>query len=106
MKEITGKVREKNQCLPTTVDTENGIMFDKNAIAEEFNTFFTNIGPNPANKIPQVSQTLYQYFSAVDTQINNHDLTLKEFEIAYKSLKRNKASGIDYINSNIDLDFI
>ena len=81
-------------------------MFDKNAIAEEFNTFFTNIGPNPANKIPQVSKTLHQYFSAVDTQINNHDLTLKEFEIAYKSLKRNKASGIDYINSNIDLDFI
>ena len=41
----------------------------------------------------------------MDTQIDHHDITLKEFETAYKSLKRNKASGIDDINSNIVLDF-
>ena len=65
LKEITRKVQKKNQSLPTTLETENRIISDK----------------------------------------NHHDLTLKEFETAYKSLKRNKASGIDDINSNIVLDF-
>ena len=100
MKEITGKVQKKNQSLPTTLETENRIISDKNAIIEEFNTFLTNMAP----KIPEISKTFDQYFSPVDTQINHHDLTLKEFETAYKSLKRNKASGIDDINSNIVTD--
>ena len=65
-----------------------------------------NIGANLANKIPQISKTFDQYFSPVDTQINHHDLTLKEFETTYKSLKRNKASGIDDISCNIVLDFL
>ena len=85
---------------------ENGIISDKNTIPEKFNTFFTNIiCPSLSKKIPQISKTLDQYFSSADTQINHHDLTLKEFETAYKSLKRNKASGIDNINCNIVLDF-
>ena len=67
--------------------------------------FFTNIGPNLANKIPQISKTFDQYFSPVNTQINHHDLTLKKFETAYKSLKHNKPSCIDDINNNIVLDF-
>ena len=52
LKEITKKVQKKYQSLPTTLKTENGITSDINAIAEEFNTFFTNIAPNLANKIP------------------------------------------------------
>ena len=34
LKEITGKVQKKNQSLPTTLETENRIISDKNAIAE------------------------------------------------------------------------
>ena len=75
LKQITGKVQTKNQSLSTTLETENGIVSDKNAIAEEFNTLFMNIGPNLANKISQISKTFDQYFSPVDTQINDHDLT-------------------------------
>ena len=55
---------------------ENRIISDKNAIAQEF-TFFMNIGPNPANKIPQIIKTFDQYFSPVDTQINQHELTFR-----------------------------
>ena len=69
MKEITGKVQKENQSLPTTLETKNRIISDKHAIAEEFNTFFTNIGPNLANRIPKISKTFDQYFSPVDTQI-------------------------------------
>ena len=64
-----------------------------------------NIDPNLANKIPQVSKTCDKYISPVDTHINHHNITLKKIETAYKSLRRNKASGTDDINSNIVLDF-
>ena len=40
LKEITGKFQKKNQSLSTTLETENKTMSHKNAIAEEFNTFF------------------------------------------------------------------
>ena len=73
-KKLFGKLRKKsrqnyysNQSLPTTLETENGIISEKNVIAEEFNTFFTNMGPNLANKLPQISGTFNQYFSPVDT---------------------------------------
>ena len=84
---------------------ENGIISDKNTIPEKFNTFFTNIiCASLSKKIPQINKTLDQYFPSADTQINHHDLTLKEFETAYKSLKRNKTSGTDNINCKIVLD--
>ena len=60
----------------STNNTWNRIISDKNAIAQEF-TFFMNIGPNPANKIPQIIKTFDHYFSPVDTQINQHDLTFR-----------------------------
>ena len=53
MKEITGKVQNKNQSLPTTLETESKIISDKNAILEEFNTFLTYVDSNLVNKIPQ-----------------------------------------------------
>ena len=36
--------------------------------------------------------------------ISDFDLTTEEFETAFKSLKRNKAAGIDTIYSNVVLD--
>ena len=98
------KVQKKNQSLPSTLEIESKIISDKNTIAEEFNTFLTNIDPNLSKKILQMSKTFNQYSSPIDTQINHHDLTLKEFKTAYKSLKRNKATGIDNINCNFVLD--
>ena len=61
--------------------------------------FFKNIGPNLANKIPQLSRSFDQYIFPVDTQTDLQDFTLKEFKTACKALKRNKTSGIDDINS-------
>ena len=75
MKEITGKVQKRNQSLPTILETEKGIISEKNAIAEEFNSFFMNIDPNLANKIPQVRKTLDNYFSLVDTQIDQINIS-------------------------------
>ena len=71
-KEVIGKVKKKNQSLPTTLEMENRIISDKNAIAGEFNNFYANIGPKLANKIPQISKTFDQYFSPVDTLVDQY----------------------------------
>ena len=71
LKEITGKVQKNNQSSPTTLETENGIISNKNAIAEGFSIFFKNIGSNLANKLPQISKTFYQYLCPAYTHVDH-----------------------------------
>ena len=46
------KNSEENQSLPNNLETDNEIVSHKNGITEELNTFFMNIGPYLAIKIP------------------------------------------------------
>ena len=70
----------------------------------EFNSFFTNVGLSLAKDIPPVSTRFTEYLTSFNDAISDSDLTTEEFETAFKSLKRNKAAGVDTINSNIVLD--
>lgn len=103
MKEIVGKKKNK-KTLPKFIKTETGCITDPKKMAEEFNKFYTNVGPNLAKKIPQVQNSFLDYLTNNNFSINNDDLTFTEFECAFKALKRNKASGIDDLNCNIILD--
>ena len=73
-------------------------------IANEFNSFLTNVGPSIAKNIPPVSTNFTEYSMSFKDAISDSDLTNEEFETAFKSLKRNKAAGTGTINSNIVLD--
>ena len=71
--------KSSKEKLVSTNNTGNGkqhlkwkIISNKNAVAGEFNTFFKNIGPNLANEIPQISKTFDQYFSPVDTLVDQY----------------------------------
>ena len=86
------------------IKVDNDILYSQKDIAIAFNNFFTNIGPNLAKKISHTPTGFESYLTKFDQTINNEDLTLKEFETAFKSLKRNKAEGIDGINGNIVLE--
>ena len=66
--------------------------------------FFTNLGPSLAKNIQPISKSFTEYLKSFNDAISDSDLTTEEFETAFKSLKRNKAAGIDTINSNIVLD--
>ena len=66
----------------------------------EFNSFFTNVGPSLAKNIPPVSTGFAEYLMSFNDAISNSNLTTQEFETVFKSLIRNKAAGIDTINSN------
>jgi len=57
-----------------------------------------------AAKIKKSSKSFESYIEKVNTQLPNKHLSVTEFEEAFKSLKRNKASGYDDINPNILID--
>ena len=52
MKEKNGKLKLNSNNLPKILKTEGKTIYKENDIAEEFNNFFTNIGPKLAEKIP------------------------------------------------------
>ena len=104
MKEITGKTKWNPGNLPKMIKTEKGNIYDQRKIAEEFNTFFTNIGPKLASKITPVPEHFQDYIIKSNFDFDNNELSFKEFDTAFKSLKRNKASGIDDINTNVVID--
>ena len=56
MKEILGKCTTKSPTLPSKFTVNKTDIFDTKEIADEFNKFFTNIGTDLANKIPNASK--------------------------------------------------
>ena len=63
-----------------------------------------NVGLSLAKNILPVSTGFTECLISFNYAISDSDLTTEEFKTAFKSLKRNKAAGIDTINSNIVLD--
>ena len=57
-----------------------------------------------AAKIKKSSKSFESYIDKINTQLPNKHLTVTESEEAFKSLKRNKASGYDDVNPNILID--
>ena len=104
MKEINGKLKQKAINLPKILKIGSNTLSNKNDIAKEFNNFFTNVGPKLAEKIPLVQQSFEDYLSQSETSMDNDELSFEEFETAFKSLKRNKASGVDDLSCNVIID--
>ena len=101
LSEITGKRKVNSNKFPKSINV-NGKSIKKNSrIAEEFNKYFTNVGPNLASKIQNTSKTFEDFLFPVQKNMEYRDLTFKEFEKAFKSVKRNKAAGHDDIDSNV-----
>ena len=69
MKEITGKSIKKNS-----------------RTAEEFNQYFTNVGPNLVNKIQNTSKTFEDFLFPVQKNMEYKDLTFEEFEKAFDDI--------------------
>ena len=101
MKETMGKCKVNSNRFPKSINV-NGKSIKKNSrIAEEFNKYFTNVGPNLASKIQNTSKTFEDFLFPVQKNMEYKDLTFEEFEKAFKSVKHNKAAGHDDIDSNV-----
>ena len=74
---------------------------DKKIIADKFNEFFINLGPNLAAKIPPSNMNFDSYLPHVCTIFAEKSVTEEELKKTFFSLKPNKTPGYDDINVNI-----
>ena len=101
MKELIGKIKLKSSNLPRRITVNEVDIFDKRKIANEFNTFFTNIGSKLASKIPNASTTFESYINKPDSIMKTKQLSMNELKDAVFSLKINKSPGYDDISFNV-----
>jgi hypothetical protein len=104
IKEITGKGRIKTSNFPKVLKTETGLTYNTDEMAENFNSFFVNIGPKLAQKIPVGKKSYRSYLKPPDKYIPEEELQFEEFENAFKNLQKNKSPGADDLNCNIIID--
>ena len=95
MKEVIGKTNKSGSRLPTKLVINKNDVTSEIDIAKEFNTFFTNIGPKLAGKIPTASWTFESFLNKIDTAMPADP---KE---AFFSLKTNKSAGYDEVSSTV-----
>ena len=100
MKEILGKCNTKSSTLPTKITINKTDIFDAAKIADEFKKFFTNIGTDLANKIPNASTPFDSYITKGNTSMESQPLSINELKDAFFSLKINKSPGHDGASFN------
>ena len=81
MKELIGKTR-KSELLINEQEVPGKV-----EIANEFNTFFINIGAELAKNIPNASRPFESYIKKVDRTMPTDSLTINEVKEAFFQLK-------------------
>ena len=105
MKVLIGKTQKSESHLLGKLLINEQEVSVTQEIANEFNTFFTNIGPEFAKKIPNASRPFESYIKKVDTTIPTNSFSINEVKEAFFSLKINKSSGYDEISFNLIKNF-
>ena len=101
MKEILGKSTTKSSTLPTKITVNKTDIFDAKKRADKFNNFFTNIGTDLTNKIPNASKQFDSYVTKVNTSMESQPLSINELKDTFFSLKINKSPGHDGLSFNV-----
>ena len=100
-KEIIGNKRVTNAPLPNFIMVKNREIFDEKEIAEIFNSYLINIGPNLAASIPESKTSFQNYIHYDGPCLSTINLTDLELENAFASLKTCKSSGCDDISDDV-----
>ena len=101
IKEVIGKTKLKNNLLPRRLIINGIESYNKQNIAESFNKYFSNIGQNLASTIPNSVKQYESYLDFNNSILSEQNLTDKELEDAFCSLKSNKSAGYDDISANV-----
>ena len=75
LKTVIGKTKINENCLPKKIALENKEITDQKTIAEKFNEFYVNVGPNLASKIPQNNNNYKSYLPDITALFDEQDLT-------------------------------
>ena len=101
LKDVTGKTVINENPLPKKIALENKEITDQKTVAEKFNKFYVNVGPNLASKIPQNNNDYKPYLPDITTLFDEQELTEQELEEAVATLKPNKSPVCDSIHADI-----
>ena len=101
LKELIGKARNTESSLPIKLVIEKKEVTEIKDIAEEFNNFFTNVGPNVAKKVPNSSNSFTSFLNQTHSIMEKNSLSINELKEAFFSLKTKKSPGYDDINFNV-----
>ena len=101
IKEVIGKTKLTSNILPRRIIINSIETYDKKIIANEFNNYFVNVGPNLASNIPPSSKHFETYLNHNESSLLEGDLTDEELKTAYFSLTNNKSLGYDEISANV-----
>ena len=101
MKELIVKVRNTESSLPIKFAIEKEEVTEIKDIAQEFNNFFTIVGPNLAKKVPNFSNSFTSFLNQTQSIMEKNSLSINELKEAFFSLKTNKSPGYDDINYNV-----
>ena len=83
IKEILGKCNTKSSTPPTKITVNKTDIFDAAKIDDEFNKFFTNIGTDLANKIPNASKPFDSYITKANTSMKSQPFSINELKDAF-----------------------
>ena len=86
MKDITAKCKVNSNRFPKSINVNGRSIKKNNRIAEKFNKYFTNLGPNLASKIQNTSKTFEDFLFPVQTNMEHKDINFEEFEKPFKSV--------------------
>ena len=101
MKELIDKTRKSEPHLPGKLLINEQQVSGKEGMANEFNTFFTNIGAELVKIIPNASRPFQSYIEKVDTTMPTSSLTIKEVKEIFSLLEISKSFLYDEIMFNV-----
>ena len=85
--QVIGKTNKSGSRPPTKLVINKNDVTSGIGIANEFNKFFANIGPELAGKIPTASRTFESFLNNIDTTIPGDPITINELKEAAFFLK-------------------
>ena len=100
MKDIISKNKLRRD-YPRSININGKIITDKKTISEEFNAFFTNVGPTLASKIKKTDQNILRFMKDTSACFKIKAIDDTELKCAFEKLKINKAPGFDDYNARI-----
>ena len=88
--------------MPRTFHDNNNEISDPYTIAEKFNEYFTNVGPNLAKKIPNTTTSFKTYLNKINENIFFiSPVTEEEVERELSKLNPNKSAGFEDLSIKI-----
>ena len=100
--DIVNRTSEK-QNLPNSFNINGEEISEPRRIADEFNEYFINLGPNLAEKInPSLDKCFKDYLlNPADNEFNFKSVTVAEVKSAIDDLKPKSSSGFDRLSNNL-----